>query len=479
MRKLASAIVGAILLTACSDSTESLLSSEAVAFSYSPGAAHVTNNNAAGPGSFAEAVQRANNDASIHRIQFAPNVGTVVVAQPVVFTGGQALAIQGSGATLDGSDLAAGQGLFAANGGGDLWLRNLSVRRAPGIGITVALPGSATGTVKVTLHDVNVSDNGSHGVLINDQKEYFTDPNSTSQEGSAASLDVRVFHSRFEGNGFTDLDQDGLRINEGGDGDLRAEIVLTHVEGNGGDGIELDERAAGDVAVGVQGTALEGNGSFSPADFDDGMDIDENGTGSIIGSFVASSATGNYEQGFDLNENNEGDLRVDMMQVKAIGNAEEGIEYEEDDDAAGGGDIVATLVNIVARENGAEDGDAGLKLREKGAGNLSAVLTNVEASRNFVSGIQLREDSDGDHSGRIRNAVTQGNDGDGIEFDENGAGNLAGGVVHALSTGNTGAGIHADQASSGTGALLLVNVTLTGNTAGEIIANAGVTVTQQ
>ncbi len=63
-----------------------------------------------------------------------------------------------------------------------------------------------------------------------------------------------------------------------------------------------------------------------------------------------------------------GDLRVDMTLVEAIGNLEEGIEYEEGDDFAGGGDIVATLTGVKTRDNGEADGDAGLKLREKGVG---------------------------------------------------------------------------------------------------------------
>lgn len=140
-----------------------------------------------------------------------------------------------------------------------------------------------------------------------------------------------------------------------------------------------------------------------------------------------------------------------MTLVEAIGNAEEGIEYEEDDDFAGGGDIVATLTGVKTRGNGEADGDAGLKLREKGVGNVSAKLSAVESSSNFVDGILLREDSDGNLVARLQSLTTLGNNGDGLELDENSAGDLDVVVKKATSSNNVLAGVRADQASPGTG----------------------------
>ena len=104
---------------------------------------------------------------------------------------------------------------------------------------------------------------------------------------------------------------------------------------------------------------VTGNGRFDPTDLDDGFDIDESDDGSIVGIVFLSSANNNYEEGFDFNENHAGDLRVDMRQVEASGNGEEGIDYEEDDDFAGGGDLVTTMVHVTANRNGAIGGDAG------------------------------------------------------------------------------------------------------------------------
>lgn len=479
-RNLAAALSVIVALSACADSANTPLSPIVTSPSLditASSVALVTNGSNDGPGSFRQAIQDANTSSAITRIEFAGRKLRVPLRQTVIYSGSQPLVIEGRGATLDGEALTGTAAAFVANGGDNLELRNLIVREAAGEGIIVAIPANATGTIKVALHEVQAIGNGSHGVLINDQAEYFVDPNSTSDAGSDASLDVFIEGTRSMLNGFTALDQDGIRINEGGVGSLRAVIRATRVEGNGGDGVELDERGDGDVSVSVFGSAFNGNGGFDAADFDDGIDIDEAGDGSILGTFTRTSANSNFEQGFDINENDAGDIRVDMTDVEAIDNKEEGIEYEEDDDVAGGGNIVATLIRITARGNGANDGDAAVKLREKGAGNLDARLQYIVSSSNLISGILLREDADGNLTGRIDNATTDANNGDGIEFDENSTGDLTGTVQNTTSSNNAAAGVRADQGGTGTGALALVTVTTAGNVAGTVVVNAGVTVT--
>ena len=464
----------AVSLAACSPSADSPLDPS---FQLNPtpgGIARVTTNADAGPGSFREAIETANGDPSIRKVLFDPQLGTIALQQPVGYSGSQELDIQGHGIVLDGDALAAGQSALTANGGGDLTIQQLTVQNAPGTGITVAVPGSATGEVRVTLADVHALDNGLHGVLINDQAEYFSDPASTSQAGSAAGLLVVVRNSSFERNGLTVIDQDGFRINEGGLGDLVARIEGTLVSGNGGDGIEFDERAAGSAVFTLHNTALLGNGPFTAADFDDGIDVDESGPGDIQGEFTQVKANDNFEQGIDLNENDAGDLKIVMHGVEALRNLQEGIEFEEDDDFAGGGNIEAWLTNITA--NGNLGGDAGLKLREKGVGNLVATIRNVEASGNTVGGILVREDAAGDLTATLGNVSTLGNTLDGIKFDENSSGDFDAELVNATSSNNTGAGVRAEQATTGSGALRITALTATGNGGGAVSSDAGVVV---
>ncbi len=448
------------------------------------GSVKVTNNADAGAGSFRAAIEEANNDVSVTSIKFDKGLGVIVLSEPVTYTGSQALDINGSLNEISGVSLAAGDDALVADGGGDLTVRRLTVRNAPGVGIKVLVPSTETGIVAVTFQDVVVRDNGLHGALINDQSGYLIDEESDSPDGSDASLRVRISGSTFEDNGFTRIDQDGLRVNEGGIGGIDAVIVHTKVLGNGGDGIELDERGDGSAVFTVEHSQLNRNGAFTAADYDDGIDVDEAGDGDIDARFNQVIVNDNYEQGVDLNENQAGDLRVFMNKVEASGNSQEGIEFEEDDDAPrGGGDIIALLQSVTTLRNGGSGGaDAGLKIREKGEGNVFAQIIKPVSSDNVgiggdeLAGILVREDEGGNLTATIENAVAVGNTGDGIEFDENGDGNVVADVFRATSSDNGGAGVAADQASTGTGLLRIRALTANGNVDGAVKVNAGVSV---
>jgi hypothetical protein len=125
-----------------------------------------------GAGSFRRAILAANGDPTITRVQFLGNVSTVHLRSTVEFGGSQALTINGSGATLDGSR-AAGPA-FRTTGGGDLAVTSLNVRNAQAEGILVEVPPSATGTIRLSLINVGISNNLGHGVLVNDQEDSST-----------------------------------------------------------------------------------------------------------------------------------------------------------------------------------------------------------------------------------------------------------------------------------------------------------------
>jgi hypothetical protein len=252
---------------------------------------------------------------------------------------------------------------------------------------------------------VTISGNAGHGFMVDDQLN-----------NSAASVEVSVTDSRFLNNGYSVSDRDGIRVNEGGPGSIAFNSWNSVMGDNAADGIELDEQGDGDVTIDVRRTQILRNGIFDPLDLDDGFDIDEAGNGSILGTVVSTVASHNYEEGLDFNENDAGDLRVDLTDVEANFNREEGIDYEEDDDFAGGGDLVSVMDRVTSKGNGASGGDGGLKIREKGMGNLRVTLSNIIATQNSLAGIHVRE-SDGGSATlvSIANAVTNGNAGAGIE----------------------------------------------------------------
>ncbi|MEZ4587760.1 MAG: hypothetical protein R2909_15320 [Gemmatimonadales bacterium] len=481
MKRLSLWMLAAVTgLAACSGSEDSgpLAPAEPELRFGSPNVIWVTNSNDGGAGSFRAAVQRANASRSVKRIEFVRGLGSIPLASPVVYTGEQALDIRASGTTLDGSGLGATDpAAFLANGGGDLTVVGLNVRNAPQEGLTVQVPASATGTQKVSLINCEIVGNMGHGVLINDQ----VDPEDTDNSaGSAASVDVTVVSCRFADNGFGALDRDGLRINEGGDGHLLAQLSLVQADHNGADGIEFDERGPGDVRFYVSATHVTRNGSYDQtlADLDDGFDVDEADEGDLIAKVILSSANDNYEEGFDFNENHEGDFKVEMTLVEASRNLEEGIDFEEDDDFQGGGDLITTLIAVKANGNG-PGGDAGLKIRERGDGSIDATVKGAETNDNQIGGIEIREDAAGDLRASVERAVALRNVEDGIKFDENGDGELIATLKHSNSSNNGEAGVAAEQQSPGAGLLDVIKTLLNGNTGGPIDANSGVVVTQK
>jgi hypothetical protein len=489
------------------------------------GSASVTNSNNAGPGSFRAAIELANGNAAIGSIVFVGNLEPIELQSTVLYEGSQSLKIVGSRAVVDGTDLTGTTDAFRAETPGDLSVIGLTIANAAGEGIEYQVPASALGTKHVSLNGVRVLGvdpglgRGGHGVVINDQtfpeESGNTDVNPPippNPAGSAASLDVSVLNSEFDGNGFVALDRDGLRVNEGGVGNLTIVIRNTRATDNGADGIELDERGDGNVDFTVSGSEITGNGSFHdlfpPADpddidLDDGMDVDESNAGAVIGRVTNSASNDNFEEGWDFNENDAGDFLVDLTNVQASRNLEEGVDFEEDDDFAGGGDLVTSVIGVTADENAA--GDAGLKIREKGDGNLTADVRRAQANGNDGDGINVREDAAGNLEATIERATANENDGDGIEFeenstgnvtaaversntdasgqdgvefDENGGGDLTGSVSRGSSSSNAASGVRADQQAPGSGALGLASMTLAGYPPGVAIIAVGVTVTQ-
>ena len=242
-------------------------------------------------------------------------------------------------------------------------------------------------------------------------------------------------------------------------------------------GIELDERGAGDVAFTVSGTAITGNGSFDPDDLDDGMDVDESGDGAVRGVVKGSTASDNFEEGWDFNENDAGDFVVDMTNVHASRNGEEGVDFEEDDDDAGGGDLVTTLVGVTADDNAG--GDAGIKIREKGAGSLAATVRGAQANGNDEDGINVREDDVGDLEASVAQSTTAGNGDDGVNFDENADGDLTAATSHGTSSENGDDGVVADEGGSGAGTLDVFFMTFAGNGGSDVAVVGDVTVTRK
>jgi hypothetical protein len=99
--------------------------------------------------------------------------------------------------------------------------------------------------------------------------------------------------------------------------------------------------------------------------------------------------------------------------------------------------------------NGVDGGDGGLKIREKGVGNLDVTLTNIIASQNIQAGIHARETEDGNARVQVDKAVTNGNAGNGIEVRESSTGSITlASFADITTSANGGFGISVDNGTA-------------------------------
>ena len=164
----------------------------------------VTNGNPSGPGSYARAVEDANDNDRIRRIVF--NAGlTVAVTDSVVFTGTQALSVDGNGSTVSGADGDPDEtwdgGLFVSAGDStSVSIRDLRFAGSFNNGVAVFVPADQSGLVRVSLRNVTVEGAQFHGVLVDAQETTGLNTDDINHENcvdphpydSAASLSVSL-----------------------------------------------------------------------------------------------------------------------------------------------------------------------------------------------------------------------------------------------------------------------------------------------
>ncbi|MEZ5244757.1 MAG: hypothetical protein R2707_06660 [Acidimicrobiales bacterium] len=440
MRKLVKAALAALLLAA-----PLAVASPAGASSN----ARVTNGNASGPGSFAQAVEDANHDASIRRIVFDRGL-TVEVDGSVVFDGGQRLTVDGNGSTVTGAGLHPAAtwdgGLFVSAGDSrSLTVTDLTFEDSPNNGMAVFVPEDQTGTLNVTLRKVAVDGAQFHGILVDAQNfaGFNTDdvphPNCVDPHPFDSAASVRVSLTDVDVTGAGSLapyydvsietgcpqDFDGVRVDEGGTGSLSAFVIGGSFDGNLADGMELDETGDGTVAAWVFGASFSGNGETVPVPFDGGFAED-------------------LDDGFDIDETGAGDLLALVVNATVDGNFDEGLDFDE----AGPGNVVATVV--ATRADGNED--EGMKADEEGPGDLRFDLV-YSASTDSASqdGVQVEEVDDGNVVVNVVKSTITGNDSDGVKADESGNGDLRVDVVSSDLSNNGSNATDIEEADAGVG----------------------------
>ena len=108
----------------------------------------VTSNGDSGGGTFREAIDSADTDATIDEIVFDEGLDPIELLSAVTYGGAQKLEILGGGNTIK-PDAGYSGDLFVSNGGADLVVKNLIFAEGDEEAIFIDIPGAATGVVGV------------------------------------------------------------------------------------------------------------------------------------------------------------------------------------------------------------------------------------------------------------------------------------------------------------------------------------------
>ena len=321
----------------------------------------------------AAAILQANTDKSVETIRCITVGGCDVTGPLPTYSGSHRLIIDGKFSTIDASGII-DQDVFAAVGGGILKLMRLTIKGGM-TGVYVEVPANKSGTQRVELQRVIVRNAHLHGVHVNDGAN------------GDASIRLVVRASRIVENGLGADGQDGIHVEETGAGQIVARITGSRFLRNGSDGLSLNETDAGDVAVTVARThfLLNGPNPANPADPDDGLDIDEFGSGDVWLVMSESRMNKNFDDGIDLDERDEGSLLSNLEEVKANRNRDQGITYDE----RLGGDIFATINDSRVTNNDAASQGIDIRGIQEDDGDGTLTVENVNMGATALRGVDL------------------------------------------------------------------------------------------
>jgi len=339
--------------------------------------------------SLQNAINNANYDTSINKIIFVKNA-KIILTSPIIYNGLQVLKLIGNNATIDGT--AAGSfvldenltavsedGTLVFNTAADLTIHKLNIENSATRGIVVNIPSYADDDIEINFHKVNITGSALYGLHIDDNADEFDD----GVLGSNIGIDLNISYSNFTGNGTGAIDFDGIRVDERADGNIKAVITHTHIDGNGGDGIELDEAGKGNVETTMMHVTLNGNGFYNEKDLDDGFDIDEADEGNIDLRLINIEVKDNMDEGLDFDEAGDGDVKLKVNRATVFNNGDEGIKVDEED----AGDIDISLMQIQVLENG----DDGVQFTERGSGSVDAYFKKIVTDNNNKYGIKIEQ----------------------------------------------------------------------------------------
>lgn len=145
------------------------------------------------------------------------------------------------------------------------------------------------------------------------------------------------------------------------------------------DGIDLDEAGDGSIYSFMVKSVITGN-------LDEGVDYDEEGEGDIEAAFIKNLGKNNNDDAFKLSEEDGGDVSVFVVNTKAIDNGGEGFTFEEAD----AGNLDALVIKTVASGNKKSKKDGIEAVQEdEGEGTLRLINSDIPDGLK-LEGVELK-----------------------------------------------------------------------------------------
>jgi hypothetical protein len=196
-------------------------------------------------------------------------------------------------------------------------------------------------------------------------------------------------------------------------------IVINIPEHAQGEDIDINFHKVNILNSALYGLHIDDNAD----EFDDGVQ------GSAIGidlRITQSNFTGNGTGAIDfdgirVDERAAGDINAVILHTHIDSNGGDGIELDE----AGAGNVDAIMMHVTINKNGffnKEDLDDGFDIDEAGEGDIKVNLFEVEVNDNMDEGLDFDEENDGDVEIKVRRIVVLNNADEGIKVDEENAG---------------------------------------------------------
>ncbi|MEM6580586.1 MAG: hypothetical protein AAF699_04900 [Pseudomonadota bacterium] len=237
----------------------------------------------------------------------------------------------------------------------------------------IELDEGQDGGVFITVSDTDMSRNGGYcdpGVLEPFLEGEFALEDEVTEEELESSFEFGSPDDRC-------LEVDEVELFEG-DEFVQSYVLAIDLD----DGIDLDEAGDGAISALIFDSKIERN-------LDEGVDLDEEGQGALSAYYVNTKANRNTDDGFKLTEEDEGAVNGFVFGVVARNNGGKGLVFEEADQ--GGLDVI--VQNTKTARNDDND-DTGIEAVEEDSGSGTLTVENSTIKDGFdLDGVVLNDES--------------------------------------------------------------------------------------